>query len=445
MRRKIFSAVFIATLLTISSNVISQNPICPIGTYIADPTARVWADGKLYIYGSTDENPGYYCSYRHDVMFSSDLSNWTMVENVFASKGENDEVPDVDPPLYAPDIEYRNGTYYLYYCTPQHGYNEGVATSKSPLGPYKHESFMNVGRYNEIDPTIFIDDDGQAYYYWGQFTLKGAKMKPNMVELDTATIRDNIINRDEHFFHEGAFVMKRNGFYYIIYAHEGWRDRRPTCIAYATATSPIGPFKYGGVIIDNFGCDPESWNNHGSVAEFNGQWYIFYHRSSHASKMMRRACMEPITFNPDGSIDEVEMTSQGAGKPLLAFKKIEAERACLLSGYCRIMKIGEGNEAISEIKPGDGAAFKYIDFGDGVSSLTVRIAAYCGGKLIFREGSADGKIVAELLIPNSKGGRSYAEYSAKTAKTTGVKALYVEFKGEEKGTRLFDLDWIKFN
>jgi hypothetical protein len=444
MNKKIFFTTKIAIVLCVNSYLFAQNPICPIGTYIADPTARVWHDGKLYIYGSTDESTNYYCSYRHDVMFTSDLSNWMMVENVFASKGENDQVPEVDPLLFAPDIEYRNGTYYLYYCTPQHGYNEGVASSQSPTGPFKHERFINVGKYNEIDPTIFIDDDGQAYYYWGQFTLKGAKMKQNMVELDTATIRDNIINKDEHFFHEGAFVMKRNGLYYIIYAHEGRRDRRPTCIAYATATSPMGPFKYGGVIIDNFGCDPESWNNHGSVAEFNGQWYIFYHRSSHASKMMRRACMEPITFNPDGSIDEVEMTSQGAGKPLSAFEKIDAERACLLSGYCRIMKIGEGNEAISEIKPGDGAVFKYIDFGNGVSSLTARIAAYCGGKMIFREGSADGKIVAELVVPNSKGGRNYAEYSAKTVKTTGVKALFVEFEGEEKGTRLFDLDWILF-
>jgi hypothetical protein len=444
MNKKIFFTTKIAIVLCVNSYLFAQNPICPIGTYIADPTARVWHDGKLYIYGSTDESTNYYCSYRHDVMFTSDLSNWMMVENVFASKGENDQVPEVDPLLFAPDIEYRNGTYYLYYCTPQHGYNEGVASSQSPTGPFKHERFINVGKYNEIDPTIFIDDDGQAYYYWGQFTLKGAKMKQNMVELDTATIRDNIINKDEHFFHEGAFVMKRNGLYYIIYAHEGRRDRRPTCIAYATATSPMGPFKYGGVIIDNFGCDPESWNNHGSVAKFNGQWYIFYHRSSHASKMMRRACMEPITFNPDGSIDEVEMTSQGAGKPLSAYEKIDAERACQLSGYCRIMKIGEGNEAISEIKPGDGAAFKYIDFGNGVSSLTARIAAYCGGKMIFREGSADGKIVAELVVPNSKGGRNYAEYSAKTVKTTGVKALFVEFEGEEKGTRLFDLDWILF-
>ncbi len=218
--------------------------------------------------------------------------------------------------------------------------------SQNPICP--------IGTYI-ADPTIFIDDDGQAYYYWGQFTMKGAKKKPNMVELDESTIRHNIINKHKYYFHEGAFVTKRNGLYYIIYAHEGRRDRRPTCIAYATSTSPMGPFKYGGVIIDNYGCDPESWNNHGWVAEYNGHWYIFYHRSSHASVRMRRACMELITFNPDGSIDEVEMKSQGAGKPLSAYEKIEAERACLLSGCCRIAKIGEGNETITKIKHGDGA------------------------------------------------------------------------------------------
>jgi arabinoxylan arabinofuranohydrolase len=344
--------------------VVSQNPICPIGTYIADPTARVWQDGKLYIYGSTDESVTEYCSYHHDVMYTSDLTKWTFVPRVFASRGEGDQVPHVDPPLYAPDIQYKNGTYYLYYCTPYTGYCEGVASSKSPLGPFKHEVNLNVGRYQEIDPTIFLDDDGQAYYYWGQFTLKGAKMKPSMTELDTLSIQNNLIDNKTHFFHEGSFVMKRNGIYYVIYAHEGRRDRRPTCLGYATSTSPLGPFKYGGVIIDNFGCDPESWNNHGSVAEFNGQWYVFYHRSSHASKMMRRACMEPIRFNSDGSIDEVEMTSQGAGRPLPALTKIEAERASTLSGYCRIKLIEKGNEAISDIKSGDGAVFKYIDFGN---------------------------------------------------------------------------------
>lgn len=172
-----------------------------------------------------------------------------------------------------------------------------------------------------IDPTVFVDDDGQAYYYWGQFSLKGAKIKPNMTELDEASIRDSLIDSREHFFHEGSFVFKRKGIYYVLYAHEGRRDRRPTSLGYATSSSPLGPFTYKGVVIDNFGCDPETWNNHGSIAEFNGQWYVFYHRSSHGSQIMRRACAEPIEFNADGTIDEVEMTSQGAGKPLDAFSK----------------------------------------------------------------------------------------------------------------------------
>lgn len=129
MGNTIFFTIFKSTLLPLSSSVMAQNPICPIGTYIADPTARVCQDNKLYIYGSTDESPGY-CSYRHDVMFLSDLSNWTMGENVFASKGENDVVPEVDPLLFAPDIEFRNGTFYLYNCTLHSDLQGGASEGK---------------------------------------------------------------------------------------------------------------------------------------------------------------------------------------------------------------------------------------------------------------------------------------------------------------------------
>lgn len=431
-------------LLLICKQQFAQNPLFPPGTYIADPTARVWKDGKLYIYGSTDESTQYYCSYKHDVFYSSDLKNWDKQENIFASRGENDQVPEVDPQLYAPDIQFRNNKYYLYYCTPKIGYREGVASSPSPLGPFKHEVNLDVGKYQQIDPTIFIDDDGQAYYYWGQFSLKAARMKPNMIELDSLSIRDSLIDKKEHFFHEGAFVTKRNGIYYIIYAHEGRRDRRPTCLGYATSTSPMGPFTYRGVIVDNFGSDPEVWNNHGSIAEFKGKWYVFYHRSSHG-RMMRRTCMEPIKFNEDGSIDEVEMTSQGAGLPLSAFEKIDAERACLLSGYCRIKKIEAANEAITEIKNGDGAVYKYINFGDGASKLTARIASFCGGKVVFRTGSPKGPIVAQFNIPNSGGDKKYHEHTVPTKNLRGVHALYIQFSGAEQGEKLFDLDWFVFN
>lgn len=278
-------------LLALFSNPLNaQNPIVPPGVYIADPSAHVWGDGKLYVYGSRDESTDYYCSWTHHVLSTGDLLSWTLHENVFASRGPYDQVPYSDNLLYAPDAWYRNGKYYLYFCLASNTDTEGVAISDLPTGPFTTARSIDLGGYNEIDPGIFVDDDGQAYYLWGQFTAKMAKMKPNMTELDLATLQDSIVTEKEHFFHEGGYLVKRNGIYYFIYAHMG-RAGRPTCIGYATSHSPMGPYQYGGVIIDNDHSDPAVWNNHGSIVEFNGQWYVFYHRSTHGSVMMRKACL----------------------------------------------------------------------------------------------------------------------------------------------------------
>jgi arabinoxylan arabinofuranohydrolase len=172
----------------------AQNPIVPPGVYIADPSAHVWSDGKLYIYGSLDESTEYYCSWRHDVLETTDLNNWKMTENVFASKGENDQVPYSDALLFAPDCVYKNGTYYMYYCMPDQKAAEGVATSKSPTGPFVKGQKIHLKGIEEIDPCVFIDDDGQAYYIWGQFQAKIAKLKPNMVEIDSTTIITGVVN-----------------------------------------------------------------------------------------------------------------------------------------------------------------------------------------------------------------------------------------------------------
>ncbi len=422
----------------------SQNPICPIGTYIADPTARVWSDGKLYIYGSTDESPTYWCSYNHDVLYTADLKKWDLKQNVFSSKGESDAVKETDALLFAPDAMYHDGLFYLYFCTPDKKYSEGVAVAKSPLGPFLDAKKLNTTKYNEIDPTVFVDDDGQIYYYWGQSNLKGAKLKSNMTELDETSIQENLLNTNEHYFHEGSFVFKRNNIYYVLYAHEGRRDCRPTSLGYATSNSPLGPFSYKGVVIDNFGCDPETWNNHGSIAEFKNQWYVFYHRSSQGSKIMRRACVEPIHFNIDGTIEEVEMTSQGAGNPLDAFSKIEAERACLLNGYCRINLVETNNEAVCSIKNGDEAVYKYIDFGSGVSLFKAKIHSYNGGTINLRIGSPTGNIIGSLEINPLNKLRKYETFSCKIDTIEGVHALFLEFVGAEKGSMLFDLDSFQF-
>ena len=275
--------IFILLCILVSVAGYAQNPIVPSGVYIADPSAHAWSDGKMYVYGSRDESPYYYCSWKYDVLYSADLKHWTVCKNSFASKGEGDQVPYSDDLLYAPDVQYRNRNYYLYYCLATNVNTEGVAVSFSPEGPFLNGRVINTYGINQIDPCVFIDDDGQAYLIWGQGTAKMAKLRPGMTEIDPSTIRDSVVTEKEHFFHEGGYMVKRNGIYYFIYAHMG-RAGRPTCIGYATGSHPMGPFKYGGVIIDNDHCDPAVWNNHGSIVEFHGRWYVFYHRSTHASK-----------------------------------------------------------------------------------------------------------------------------------------------------------------
>ena len=433
---------FIFLTFFIALQSIAQNPISPAGVYIADPSAHVWNDGSLYIYGSLDESFDYYCSHRHHVMKTDDMINWEIFENVFTSKGEGDAVPYNDNVLFAPDCAYKNGTYYLYYCQPCKT-TEGVATSTSPTGPFTNGKAINTMGYNEIDPSVFTDDDGETYYLWGQFTLKMAKIKQNMTELDTATIKDNIITEKEHHFHEGAYLAKRDGIYYLVYADISRADM-PTCIGYATSKSVFGPYKYGGVIVDNNHCDPGNWNNHGSIFEFKNQWYVFYHRATHNSNLFRKACVEPIFFNPDGSIDEVEMTTQGAGKPLLATNKIDAERACLLYGNVRIESLGDNNEQLSKMGNNDKAVFKYIDFGEGIKNVSLRIKTENkGGKINLILDQPWHKKIAEIIIQPKTGKSKWQTLTFDVENATGIHALWLQSFG--KSNNLFSIDWIKFN
>ncbi len=445
MKRIVFYCLFLLT----GTFATAQNPICPPGLNIADPTARVWKDGKLYVYGSRDESLKYYCSYDHWVLSTSDLIHWEYTPNAFASKGPFDQVPFNDQVLYAPDIAFKNGTYYLYYCQP--GGIEGVATSTSPKGPFTNAKEIYLKKKNQIDPAVFVDDDGQAYYIWGQFQEKIAKLKPNMTEIDTTTIVENLVTEKEHFFHEGGYMVKRKGIYYFIYAHMG-RKGMPTCIGYATAKSPLGPFKYGGVIVDNDGCDPNSWNNHGSIVEFKGQWYVFYHRTTNGVVNARKTCVEPIFFNADGSISEVEMTSQGAGKPLDAFSQIEAERACLLAGRVRIESFSwdqfnplnpANNDQLGQIENKDRAVYKYINFGNGATSVTVRVAPGAKpGKIQFKLDNSWGAPVGTLDVPGGGDGKAWHTLTCNLKEIKGVHALHLSFIAEEKES--FNVDSFKF-
>jgi arabinoxylan arabinofuranohydrolase len=419
----------------------AQNPICPPGVYIADPSARVWNDGKLYIYGSTDESCDYYCSWHHDVLYTEDLLNWSLEEDVFASDGENDKIPYNNSLLYAPDCVFKNNKYYLYYCQPDPENAEGVAAAGGPLGPFNTGEAMNTEGHNEIDPAVFIDDDGTAYYLWGQFSLKMARLRAGMRQIDPGTLHENILTEAEHSFHEGAFMTKRNGIYYIVYADIS-REDRPTCLGYATSKNPFGPYEYRGIIIDNNGCNPGNWNNHGSIARFNKQWYVFYHRSTHGCKIMRKACVEKINFLDDGTIPEVEMTSQGAGGPLKAITGIDAASACLLHGNVRISAENSNNEILSNFGNGDEAIFKYVDFGSGVSSVKMRIKILKSGRIILSAGKPWDKRLGtyDAGAPGREDDWQLIEFN--TENITGVHALWIQCYGGDGD--LFEVDWLQF-
>ena len=444
MKEMKYSGIYALFLLIIFSvTTIAQNPICPVGLNIADPSAKVWDDGRLYIYGSRDESTEHWCSYDHYLISTDDMVHWKVDKDAFFSKGEKDGVPYNDEILYAPDCQYFDGKYYLYYSQPFPGAPEGVAVSDSPVGLFENGQPIDLGGYNQIDPSVFVDDDGQAYYIWGQFTLKMAKLNPDRKTLDLESLHDSILTESEHFFHEGGYLTKRNGIYYLVFADIS-RAGMPTCIGYATSESVYGPYKYRGVIVDNDHCDSGVWNNHGSIIEFKNQWYVFYHRSSHGSDKMRRSCVEPIFFNEDGSIPEVEMTSQGAGKPLPAFDPIEAERACLIYGNAHLRLWNENNEALTVMKSSDRAAFKYIDFGKG-EAKKVEFVVSPGekpGRIVVNIGKSWHQNIAVIDVPAKTGNEEWITISADVKDVSGVQELWFTFSGT--GNDLFSIDKFTF-
>lgn len=286
--------------------------------------------------------------------------------------------------LFAPDCLERGGKYYLYFCMPDD--SEGVAVSDRPEGSFSNPVQFPCGG---IDPAVFIDDDGQAYYYWGQLFSHGVKLNDDMVSFDPETVKDDLVTEEEHFFHEGSSMRKIGDTYYYVYADI--ERGKPTSLGYSTGKSPLGPFTYQGIIIDNDGCDPASWNNHGSIECVNGQWYVFYHRCSRGVQQHRRLCIEPITINPDGTIDEVKMTSQGVGEPFAPGEKLFGYQACGLTGTAYIGLDETFGEKLMNILSGDEAVFRYVKNDRDWSKVTITCAG--SGKIqVLLHGAPAGTI-----------------------------------------------------
>ncbi len=398
----------------------AHNPLLESRIFVPDVEAHAWGDGRIYLYGSFDvQGERSYCSDVHHVYSSDDMVNWTDHGVVF-SIADSTWAKDCGV-LYAPDCAYRDGWYYLYYCVPDG--RCGVAKSPSPTGPF--EDVGQIMGVQGIDPAVLIDDDGQAYLYWGQLTWgKVAKLKDNMVEIEPDSITQPL-TVEEHEFHEGSSVKKINGKYYFLFADTHRHGNRPSCLGYAVSDSPMSGFRYGGVIIDNFGCDPNVWNNHGSMECFNGQWYVFYHRSTHGTEFSRRVCAEPICFNEDGSISEVVQTTSGVGTPILAGQTLPANLACELSGHVRIAgdEASENNLVLTEIVSGDTAIYRYLEFsGENTFTIQMRSNGKCRVELYI-----DGCYHADMEVSI---GETFTVTKKDIPSITGIHTLTLKFYGD---------------
>lgn len=308
-------------IYTLTISIASaQNPIIK-EIFTADPAPIVFND-TLFLYTGHDTASISATNYKMPdwyVFSTTDMVNWKNHGSCLSPKTFSWATGDA----YAAQCIYHKGKFYWFVST-FHKKNEdseggaaiGVAVSDRPTGPFKDAigkalitnqmtTDMKHG-WDDIDPTVFVDDDGQAFLFWGNGSCKWVKLKDNMIELDGPIT----VIKPEHFI-EGPWVYKRNGLYYLVYAGAG---TKPEMIEYCTASNITGPWTYRGIIQENV---PNSFTTHPGIIDYKGKSYFFYHNGAlpTGGSYRRSICVDYLYYNPDGTIQKIIQTTQGV-KPV---------------------------------------------------------------------------------------------------------------------------------
>lgn len=392
----------LATLAIIVPS-IAQNPIIH-NQFTADPTARVF-NNKVYLFPSHDipapigQRQDWFCMEDYHVFSSENLTEWTDHGVILSQQ----DVPWGKPDgysMWAPDCVFKNGKYYFYYPNAPRegrGFAIGVAIADQPEGPYtpEKESIKGVGG---IDPCVLIDDDGAAYLYWSGMGIRGGRLKENMTELENGS---QVMEGLPEGFKEGPFAFKRKGRYYLTFP---WvrKDQGTETLAYAMSDSPLGPWQFKGLIMEEH--NNRCWTNHHSLVEYKGQWYLFYHRNHYSPNMDKRrsACIEKVSFNADGTIQEVKQTLRGVGITH-ATDRIEIDRYSSVSDgvttdFNDTTSTFNGWHATLE-KKGSWLRYNDVDFA-GITDgyVVVKAKANTNTSFTIRDKSEKGKVMARLTI-----------------------------------------------
>ena len=332
----------IILLLLIAPLCCFSQPGNPIITdaYSADPSAHVFHD-TLWVYPSHDKDDALSFSMEdYHAYFTTDMKQWHDAGVIFNPLKQTTWAKSA---AWAPDCVERDGKYYLYYPTDKR--HIGVAVGDSPRGPFRDplghpllsiDSPGVVCDRDFIDPAVFIDDDGQAYLFVGQNTVCCIKLNRDMISIDGKV---HIIKGVKDFF-EAVWVHKRGKTYYMSYSNGPFHGHQPQ-IAYATASKPMGPYKYQGIVLDSV----NSGTNHHSIVNYKGQDYLFYHTADISRTLApdyhcgvrRSVCADSLYYDSKGNILKVKPTLN-TDKLLLANIPLH-RKAALVAGSVREVKI----------------------------------------------------------------------------------------------------------
>lgn len=408
-------------------------------------------DGRLYVFLDHDNNGATYY----------DMTDWHLVSTVDMANWQDHGVPMslagftwANGNAWAPQVIARNGQFY-FYAPVRHNNGAmaiGVAVSSNITGPYNDALGHPLVENNEIDPTVFIDDDGQAYLYWGNPDLWYVKLNqdmisysgsPTQIPLTTAGFgtRSGGSAQEPTTFQEAPWAYKRNGTYYMAYAADCCSED----IRYSTGTSPTGPWTYRGVIMPTQG---GSFTNHEGIIDYQGNSYFFYHNAAlpGGNGYQRSACVEQFHYNSDGTIPTIMMTTAGPPQigTLNPYVRQEAETAAWSSGIQNEV-CSEGGIDVGYINNGDYIKVRGVAFGStGAKSFSARVASgTSGGSIQIHLGSTTGTVVGSCSVPGTGGWQTWTTVTCSVNGATGTQDVYFVFQGSGTGY-LFNFNWWQF-
>ena len=462
--KMLYATLAIYAITNSHTDCLGQKPIIQT-KYTADPAPMAYGD-TLFLYTSHDEDNAFGFSMFNWMLYTStDMVNWTDHGIIAGVKEPTKTFKWADGhSAWAPQCVARNGKFYLYCPTIYQGKMAiGVAVSDSPYGPFSDaldKPLVFRANHGDYDPTVFIDDDGQAYMYWGgngpaYYALLNEDMISLASEIQVVSI-DFTGTPPEASFTEGLWMWKRSNLYYLA-----WASRCcPEGIGYAISSSPTGPWKCMGTIMDP---DDRSNGNHPGIVNFKGNDYVFGFSYAVLRQTMlkhyerRSICAAKMTYHADGSIiklpwwAETEMQQIGTVNP---YYKNEAETMAYSEGvktefateWERNIPWDTGKKIadrlfVASIHHGDYIKVKGVEFSKGAASIDVSVASLYGGKIEIHTDKIDGPILGTVEVNTSGEGDIWKTINAPVRNIKGVHDLYFVFKGEKD---LFNLDWWMF-